>query len=79
MENTHADSHDGIRLMAGCGCNPVSKVMSGIRRRAQITAPRDPVKNNVHNSGVGIDVPTMGDLFHITFRYLLEIVSPIIG
>ena len=30
-------------------------------------------------AGVGIDVPTIGNLFHITFRYLLEIISPIVG
>ena len=31
------------------------------------------------STGVGIDVPTIGDLFHITFKDLFEIISPIVG
>ena len=30
-------------------------------------------------AGVGIDVPTFGDLFHITFTHLVDIISPIVG
>ena len=26
-----------------------------------------------------VNVPIIGDLFHITFKYLLEIISPIVG
>ena len=31
---------------------------------------------NDHYTGVGIDVPTIGDLFHLTFQSLLEMKSP---
>ena len=33
--------------------------------------------SNLGKRGVGIDVPIVGDLFHITFKYLLEMKYPL--
>ena len=45
-------------------------------RSLQCSAHGRGPENGRSTGGVGIDVPIVGDWFHITFKYLLDIISP---